>query len=162
MRGCLSVRLYAHGLCFNPRSHEGSDSKNIGFTAKLGVSIHAPTRGATYRDTVEDGIAMVKQYIESLATDEKTKSLVSAIMRLLSRDGMGNLKASRVLQLRKMAEESNDDKFMEGVKIIEEAYQPTMTRQFIRAEYKDKKGQWHIIPLSVTDADTDGQEEAKK
>ena len=45
-----------------------------------------------YRDTVEDGIAMVKQYIESLATDEKTKSLVSAIMRLLSRDGMGNLK----------------------------------------------------------------------
>lgn len=34
-----------------------------------------------------------------------------------------------------------------------------MTRQFIRAEYKDKKGQWHIIPLSVTDADTDGQEE---
>ena len=111
---------------------------------------------------MEDGIAMVKQYIESLATDEKTKSLVSAIMRLLSRDGMGNLKASRVLQLRKMAEESNDDKFMEGVKIIEEAYQPTMTRQFIRAEYKDKKGQWHIIPLSVTDADTDGQEEAKK
>lgn len=114
-----------------------------------------------YRDTVEDGIAMVKQYIESLATDEKTKSLVSAIMRLLSRDGMGNLKASRVLQLRKMAEESNDDKFMEGVKIIEEAYQPTMTRQFIRAEYKDKKGQWHIIPLSVTDADTDGEEEAE-
>ncbi len=115
-----------------------------------------------YRDTVEDGITMVKQYIESLATDEKTKSLVAAIMRLLSRDGMGNLKASRVLQLRKMAEESSDDKFMEGVKIIEEAYQPTMTRQFIRAEWKDQKGGWHIIPLSVTDADTDEVEAAAK
>lgn len=110
-----------------------------------------------YRDTVEDGIAMVKEYIESLATDEKTKSLVGAIMRLLSRDGMGNLKASRVLQLRKMAEESGDDKFREGVQLIEESYQPTMTRQFIRAEYKDEKGGWHIIPLSVTDADTSNE-----
>ena len=106
---------------------------------------------------------MVKQYIESLATDEKTKSLVAAIMRLLSRDGMGNLKASRVLQLRKMAEESHDDKFKEGVQIIEESYQPTMTRQFIRAEYKDEKGGWHIIPLSVTDAEADDAEgETKK
>ena len=118
-----------------------------------------------YRDTVEDGIAMVKDYIQSLATDEKTQTLVKAIMRLLSRDGMGNLKASRVLQLRKMADESRDDKFKEGVQIIEEAYQPPMTRQFIRAEWKDEKGQWHIIPLSVTDADTDeekAEEEAKK
>lgn len=29
-----------------------------------------------YRDTVEDGIAIVKEYIEGLASDEKTKSLV--------------------------------------------------------------------------------------
>ena len=35
-----------------------------------------------YRDTVEDGIAMVKEYIESLATDEKSRSLVSAVLRL--------------------------------------------------------------------------------
>ena len=28
-----------------------------------------------YRDTVEDGIAIVKEYIESLAKDEKTKAL---------------------------------------------------------------------------------------
>lgn len=29
-----------------------------------------------YRDTVEDGIAIVKEYIEGLASDEKTKALV--------------------------------------------------------------------------------------
>lgn len=47
-----------------------------------------------YRDTVEDGIAMVKGYIESLAKDDATKALVNAVLRLLSRDGQGNIKAS--------------------------------------------------------------------
>ena len=48
-----------------------------------------------YRDTVEDGIAMVRSYIESLAKDDATKALVNAVLRLLSRDGQGNIKASR-------------------------------------------------------------------
>lgn len=106
-----------------------------------------------YRDTVEDGIAMVKGYIESLAKDDATKSLVNAVLRLLSRDGQGNIKASRVLQLRKMAEDSGDDTFLEGVRIIEEAYQPTVTKKYIRAEYKDANGAWRIIPLGMTDVD---------
>lgn len=106
-----------------------------------------------YRDTVEDGIAMVKQYIESLAKDDATKALVKAVLRLLSRDGQGNLKASRVLQLRKMAEESGNERFIEGVQIIEESYQPTMTKRYIRAEYKDSKGAWRYIPLGMTDVD---------
>lgn len=104
-----------------------------------------------YSDLVEDGIAMVKGYIESLATDDKSKSLVSAILRLLSRDGQGNIKASRVLQLRKMAEEVGDDKFLEGVRIIEESYQPTETKTYIRAEYKDEHGAWQAVPTSVTE-----------
>lgn len=106
-----------------------------------------------YRDTVEDGIAMVKQYIESLAKDEATKSLVNAVLRLLSRDGQGNIKASRVLQLRKMAEDSGNEKFLEGVRIIEESYQPTVTKKYIRAQYKDDKGAWRYIPLGMTDVD---------
>lgn len=106
-----------------------------------------------YRDTVEDGIAMVKGYIESLAKDDATKALVNAVLRLLSRDGQGNIKASRVLQLRKMAEDSGDEQFLEGVKIIEEAYQPTVSKKFIRAQYKDDKGAWRYIPLGMTDVD---------
>ncbi len=107
-----------------------------------------------YRDTVEDGIALVKTYIESLATDDKTKALVAAVLRLLSRDGQGNLKASRVLQLRKMAEESKDERFLEGVKIIEESYQPNATRRYIRAQYRDEKtNAWRNIPLGITDVD---------
>ena len=107
-----------------------------------------------YRDTVEDGIAMVRGYIESLATDDKSKALVSAVLRLLSRDGQGNLKASRVLQLRKMAEDSGDEQFLEGVRIIEESYQPSITRRYIRAQRRDSKtGAWVCIPLGITDVD---------
>lgn len=106
-----------------------------------------------YRDTVEDGIAMVKGYIESLAKDDATKSLVNAVLRLLSRDGQGNIKASRVLQLRKMAEDSGDEQFLEGVRIIEESYQPTVSKKFIRAQYKNGKGAWVYIPLGMTDVD---------
>ena len=64
----------------------------------------------------------MKGYIESLAKDDATKALVNAVLRLLSRDGQGNIKASRVLQLRKMAEDSGNEQFLEGVKIIEEAF----------------------------------------
>lgn len=106
-----------------------------------------------YRDTVEDGIAMVKKYIESLAKDDNSRALVNAVLRLLSRDDQGNIKASKVLQLRKMADDSGDERFIEGVKIIEESYQPTVTKRYIRAEYKDEKGAWRYIPLDMTAVD---------
>ena len=96
---------------------------------------------------------MVKAYIESQAKDDATKALVNAVLRLLSRDGQGNIKASRVLQLRKMAEDSGDERFLEGVRIIEESYQPTISKKYIRAQYKDDKGAWCYIPLSMTDVD---------
>ena len=105
-----------------------------------------------YRDTVEDGIAIVKEYIEGLASDEKTKSLVRMVLRLLARDAQGTLKASRVVQLRKIAEEAGNERFMEGVQIIEEAYQPAVSKQFIRAETKNENGAWVCVPLGMTEA----------
>lgn len=105
-----------------------------------------------YRDTVEDGIAIVKEYIEGLAKDEKTKALVSMVLRLLARDAKGTLKASRIVQLRKVAMETGDDRFIEGVRIIEEAYQPEVSKQFIRAEIKNENGMWKPIPLGMTES----------
>ena len=104
-----------------------------------------------YSDTVEDGIDKVKQYIESLAKDEKTKALVSMVMRLLARDAQGTLKASRIVQLRKVAEETGDEGFKTGVRIIEESYQPAISKQFIRAEVRDERGAWRSIPLGMTE-----------
>lgn len=106
-----------------------------------------------YLDTVEDGISMVRGYIESLAKDETSKALVKAVLRLLSRDQNGNIKASRVLQLSRMAAETGNEQFIEGVQIIEEAYRPTETRRYIRAEYKNEKGAWTGIPLGITEAE---------
>ena len=105
-----------------------------------------------YRDTVEDGIAIVKEYIEGLAKDEKTKALVSMVLRLLARDAKGTLKASRIVQLRKVAMETGDERFIEGVRIIEEAYQPEVSKQFIRAEIKNENGMWKPIPLGMTES----------
>ena len=42
-----------------------------------------------WSDMAETGIAMVRKYIESLATDEKTKTLVNTVLRLLSKDKQG-------------------------------------------------------------------------
>ena len=107
-----------------------------------------------WSDMAETGIAMVRKYIESLATDEKTKTLVNTVLRLLSKDKQGNLNASRVLQLAKM-EESKDEQFIEGVKIIQESYMPTETRRYIRAQYRDETtaNGWRNIPLGITDVD---------
>lgn len=104
-----------------------------------------------YRDTVEEGIGIVKDYISGLAKDEKTKALVGMVFKLLSRDSRGTLKASRIIQLRKIAMEIGDERFLEGVRIIEESYQPATTKQFIRAEVKDPSGAWTTIPLGMTE-----------
>lgn len=108
-----------------------------------------------WTDMAETGIAMVRRYLESLANDDKTKALVNAVLKLLSKDRQGNLNASKVLQLQKMAEDSGDEQFIEAVKIIRESYQPTETRRYIRAQYRDETtgNAWRNVPLSITDVD---------
>ena len=138
--------LFKTKLKEDQRSHTFTNSKG-NKRVTLGVYV---TDG--YRDTVEDGIAIVKEYIESLAKDDKTRSLVSMVLRLLARDAKGTLKASRIVQLRKVAMETGDDRFMEGVRIIEESYQPEVSKQFIRAEIRDNNGMWKPIPLGMTES----------
>lgn len=142
----MKSELFATKVKDDQRSHTFTNSKGDKRII-LGVYV---TDG--YRDTVEDGIAIVKEYIESLVKDAKTKSLVNMVMKLLSRDAKGTLKASRIVQLRKVAQESGDERFMEGVQIIEDAYQPEVSKQFIRAEIKDKNGMWKPIPLGMTES----------
>lgn len=105
-----------------------------------------------WSDMAETGMAMVRKYLEGLATDEKTKVLVATVLRLMAKDRQGNLNASKVLQLQKLADEVHDEQFSEGVRIIRESYQPTETRYYIRAQYRDPKSNaWVNVPLSITD-----------
>jgi hypothetical protein len=105
-----------------------------------------------YCDTVEDGITIVKEFLQSLAKDEQSQALINTILRLLSRDMKGNLKASRVLQLRLTAEELGNERLLEGVRIIEESYRPAVSKQYVRAEYKNKLGAWVSVPLGMTES----------
>lgn len=105
-----------------------------------------------YKDTAEEGIAIVKGYISSLAKDEDSKALVDMVLKLLAKDAKGTLKASRILQLRRLADKIGDERFVEGVKIIEDAYDPQPSKTYIKAEVKDDKGAWKNIPLGMTES----------
>lgn len=107
-----------------------------------------------YLDTVNEGIDLVRAYITSLATDDSTKVLVDMVLRLLAKDSRGNLKASRVVQLRKIAEELGAEQFLEGVQLIEDSYQPSMSSTFIRVEEKDRYNNWIAVPLNITELST--------
>lgn len=111
-----------------------------------------------YDDTVEEGIAIVKEYIEGLAKDDTSKQLVKMVMSLLARNANGALKASRITRLMKLAEESGNERFIEGVKIIQAAYRPAVSRTYIRCEVRtiDPETQvikdWEALPLGMTES----------
>ena len=144
-RGALEMKAELFGVKDDQQSHTFTNSEG---TMRITIGHYMLDN---YRDTVNEGIAMVKTYIESQACDDASRALVKAILRLLSRDEAGNLKASRVLQLQKMAEETGDERFIEGVRIIQESYQPTPSKDYIRAAVRDESGAWVAIPLSMTD-----------
>jgi hypothetical protein len=105
-----------------------------------------------YDDTVNEGITKVREFIGSLAKDKESGMLVKAILKLLAKDQKGNLKASRVMQLSKMAQESGSEAFIDGVRIIQESYRPIVSKYYVRAEYKNENGKWINVPLGMTEA----------
>ncbi len=102
-----------------------------------------------YLDQVEEGIAKVKAYLESLAKDDQSKELIALVLSLLARDQKGNLKASRVIRLGQIAEKSGNEDFQEGMKIIREAYRPTRSKLFIRCSLKEPEKEWQDLGLGI-------------
>ena len=144
-RGALEMKAELFGVKDDQKSHTFTNSEG---TKRITIGHYTLDN---YRDTVDEGVAMVKGYIESLAKDDASRSLVKAILKLLSRDSMGNLKAQRVLQLRQLAEETGDDRFIEGVRIIQESYQPTPSKEYVRAAVRGENGGWKPVALSMTE-----------
>lgn len=104
-------------------------------------------------DTVDVGIAKVKEYLKSLTSTEEGAKAVDIILKLLAKDKKGNLKASAMIQLEQHAAEYGDPLFIEGVQIIRDAYRPVDSCQFISVSYKDDKGIKHTLPLSLAAMD---------
>lgn len=105
-----------------------------------------------YDDTYTAGVEMVNRYIESLATDDKSLQLANMVTTLLrERSKAGQLKAQNVLRLEQMAGESGDDTFIEGMRIIREAYRPIQSKQFVKVEQKDPvSNEWVPVSMNMT------------
>ena len=141
------------------------DLKQEAFSVKQGQQTHTFSddqgNGITYGfrvvdgwdDTVNAGIDKIKEVIESLAKDENSAKLVTAVNKLLKKDAKGNIKSSRVLELRQLAEDFNDEKFTDAVQIIQDAYKPVRSAFFIEAYTTNAQGKKVFIPLSITSAD---------
>lgn len=135
-----------------PKSHTFTNQKG---TKRVTIGVYETD---AYDDTVEEGIAIVKEYIQSLASDAKSQQLVKMVLNLLQRTQNGALKASRVVRLHKLADESGDPRFLEGVKIIENAYRPASSRTYIRIEKREVDAEggivhdWEALPLGMTES----------
>ena len=107
-----------------------------------------------YSDNANYGIAMVHKFLGTLAKDENSKKLLQTVYRLLSKNAKGDLDSKKVLELAKIAQESYPGTdFEEGIGIIQDAFQPKMSRWFIEAKKIDGQGVERNIPLSITSAD---------
>lgn len=146
LKALLDTKLEVYDIKSDQQTHTFSDNK--GNTITYGYRVLDG-----WDDTVHAGIEKVSQYIQSLAKDADSAKLVNTINRLLKKDSKGNLKASRVLELTKMAEEFDNPVFTDGVAIITKSYKPERSCFFIDASYTDGEGKKVNIPLSISAAE---------
>ncbi|MDY4010535.1 MAG: DUF3164 family protein [Fusobacterium gastrosuis] len=139
----IDLKEELYGIRDNQQSHSFS-TRNGNYSITVGYRVVD-----NFDDTVHTGIAKAKSYINRILKDEN-KELQKVLDLLLKKDKNGNLKASRVIELERIALDINDDELTEGVRIIKEAWKPQKTKTFIEASYKDENGNRINIPLSVT------------
>ena len=102
-----------------------------------------------YDDTVDAGIAKVKEYLATLAKDDNSAALVDTVMSLLAKNRKGELKASRILELERLAAKSGSPEFMDGINTIKNSYKPQKSGQFITVTIKNSEGKDETLPLSI-------------
>lgn len=105
-----------------------------------------------YDDTYTLGVELVEQYIQSLANDDDSVRLADMVRMLLrERGAMGQLKAQNVLRLDKIAQDSGSETFIEGMRIIRDAYKPIQSKQFVKVEVKHPDtNEWVNIEMNMT------------
>jgi len=140
----LEMKAELYGIKSSQQTHtfsalDGSRSITIG---------HRVTE--SYDDTVDVGVEKVKTYLATLAKDSDSASLVDTVMRLLAKDRQGNLRASRVVELEQIAVQSNNQSFLEGIKIIKEAYKPKKSCRFVEVIVRGEDGKEKSVPLSIS------------
>lgn len=146
LRFLLDLKAESYDIKQGQQTHTFSDDKGNGITYGYRVI-------DCWDDTVNAGIDIINEVLESFATDEKSAKLVTVINKLLKKDAKGNLKSSRVLELQQLADELAIERFTDGVNIIKKAYRPVRSAFFIEAYETDAQGKKKNIPLSITSVD---------
>ena len=139
----IDFKIKAYGVKAGQQTH--TFSMDNGDTITIGYRVTD-----NYDDTVGEGIAKINNFLSSLAINEKTKTLVDSINRLLKKDAKGNLKPSRVLDLQNMSDDFDNEEFNDGVDIIGKAYKPIKSVYFIEAATKNSINETENIPLSIS------------
>jgi hypothetical protein len=143
----LIMKQELYGIKADQQSHTFTSADSM-----MSVKIGHRTIDS-YDDTVNEGIAIVKKYLKSLAVDENTGNLIDTIMELLKKDAKGNLKPGATLELEKLAEKIGNESFLDGLSIIKNSYRQARTCQFVEVRYKDEKGTERSLPLSMSAAE---------
>lgn len=146
LKDIIELKAQAYGVKEKQQSH--TFSLESGESVTIGVRV---TDG--WDDTVNTGLEKVNRFLTSLATDEKSAKLVDTINRLLKKDAKGNLKANRVLELKKLADTFDDVEFSDGVDIIQASYSPKKSCYFIDANTVNGTNEEVNIPLSISSVD---------
>lgn len=100
-----------------------------------------------WSDDVNVGIERVNAWIDSKIADPKDRGTVRALMKTNSE---GVLKASRILDLAKHANERGDKELIEAVDFIRDQYRPEKTSTYVKAKYKDDNQKWQWLALSMS------------
>jgi len=123
------------------------------FTDDQGRSITIGWRQVDeFDDTLDMGIALISDYISTLAVDDNSANLVEMINKLLKKDAKGNLKPNRILDLRNLAEKISNEQLSKGVEIVLAAYKPSRSVIFVEADTKTQQGAKQSVALSITSA----------
>lgn len=140
-RDIIQLKQEVYGVKEQQQSHTFTSGD---YSIQLGYRVLAG-----WDDTVNIGVAKVKKFITSQVDDEKTKHLVSGILRLLKTDKQGNLNPARVMEMKQLAEEWGDIELMDGVDIIMKAHKPHKSNWYIEARKPDSLLGSKAIGLSI-------------
>jgi hypothetical protein len=137
----LKIELYGDK---DQQSHKLSGKK---FKVQLG-------RNATdgHDDTMASGIAKCEEYVSSLIENEGKREIILVLREALSVDKNGKMDSKQIIKLTKLANEIDNPVFTDGVKIILEAYEKSLTSYFVKLERKNELGGWSKCTLSFSGA----------
>lgn len=141
----LALKAEVYGVKDSQQSHTFSTED---YSVTIGYRVND-----AWDDSAKTGEALVKEFVASLAKDDDSKFLVDAITTYMKPDAKGNLKASRILELQKLAIKHQREKLIEGVNLIIEGHKLVRSNWYVECQAKNASGVMENVPLAISTVD---------